>query len=158
MYAAFYDGTRPGWSGVVNRVGRTFSRGPASHTEIVFSDGMSGSSEAGIGVRLKRIPYTSGKWFFVELPEIYSEKKSRDWYEAFQSEILYDYLGCARFGLGVLGESPTRAFCTESNLLSVGIPEAWRFCPNGWLNLLKIQMGDSFATTRNIPEQCSVPS
>lgn len=153
MYAAFYDGTRPGAAGLLNRVGRFFSHGPASHTEIVFSDGLSGSSEPELGVRLKRITYTSGNWFFVELPGSYYEPECRSWYERHRG-VPYDYLGCLRFGLGVLGESPTRAFCTESNLLSVGIPEAWRFCPNGWLNLLKIQMVDSFATTREIPEQC----
>ena len=158
MYAAFYDGTRKGLPGMVNRVGRFFSGGSASHTEIVFSDGMSGSSEPNLGVRLKKIPYTSGNWFFVELPASYSEKKSRDWYEQFQLEIPYDYLGCLRFGLNVLGQSPNRAYCTESNLMSAGIPEAWRYCPNGWLNLLRVQLGEKFNVTRNPPEQCSVPS
>lgn len=154
LHAAFYDGTRPGLPGVINRVGRFFSGGPASHTEIVFSDGMSGSSEPRLGIRLKHISYTSGNWFFVPLPESYSERRSRDWYETLQGEMGYDYLGTMRFGLTLLGQSPTRAFCTESNLLSVGFTEAWRFCPNGWLNLLKIQMGDKFAITRSIPEQC----
>lgn len=70
MQAAFYKATRPGWQGIYSRAVRVIDRGPYSHCELVFSDGMSGSaSYIDGGVRLKRIDYDPAHWDFVELPD-----------------------------------------------------------------------------------------
>lgn len=43
MRAAFYRGTRPGLQGIYSRAVRWIDRGPYSHSELVFSDGLSAS-------------------------------------------------------------------------------------------------------------------
>ena len=56
MKAAFYKATRPGWQGIYSRAVRWIDRGPYSHAELVFSDGLSASaSYIDGGVRLKRM-------------------------------------------------------------------------------------------------------
>ena len=53
MKAAFYKGTRPGLQGIYSRAVRAIDRGPYSHCELVFSDGLSASaSYIDGGVRL----------------------------------------------------------------------------------------------------------
>ena len=44
MRTAFYKGTRPGWQGIYSRAVRVIDRGPYSHCELVFSDGLSASA------------------------------------------------------------------------------------------------------------------
>ena len=69
MKAAFYKATRPGLQGLYSRAARAVDRGPYSHCELVFSDGLSGSaSYIDGGVRLKRIDFDPEHWDFIELP------------------------------------------------------------------------------------------
>lgn len=44
MKAAFYKATRPGLQGIYSRAVRWIDRGPYSHSEPVFSDGLSASA------------------------------------------------------------------------------------------------------------------
>ena len=44
MKIALYKGTLPGWRGWISRLVRFADRGPYSHCEVVFSDGMCASA------------------------------------------------------------------------------------------------------------------
>lgn len=46
MIAAFYKSTRPGWTGLYNRIIRWWERGDYSHCELIFSDGLAASSSS----------------------------------------------------------------------------------------------------------------
>ena len=130
MYAAFYKATRPGWRGIYSRAVRVIDRGPYSHVELVFSDGMSGSaSYIDGGVRLKRIDYDSDHWDFIDLPPSL-EPYARDWLER-NAGAPYDLMGNVRFVLPWLADSELGWFCSEALGAALGWKEPWRYGPNG---------------------------
>ena len=130
MRAAFYKGTRPGLQGIYSRAVRWIDRGPYSHCELIFSDGMSGSaSYIDGGVRLKRIDYKPEHWDFVELPAE-QEQQARDWFER-NAGAPYDLMGNVRFVLPFLPDSQRGWFCSEALGAALGWAEPWRFGPNG---------------------------
>lgn len=136
MRAAFYKGTRPGLQGIYSRAVRAIDRGPYSHVELVFSDGMSGSaSYIDGGVRLKRIDYNPAHWDFVELPSE-QEQQARDWFER-NMGAPYDLMGNVRFVLPFLPDSQRGWFCSEALGAALGWAEPWRFGPNGLSALLR---------------------
>ncbi len=80
MQAAFYKATRPGLQGIYSRAVRWIDRGPYSHAELVFSDGLSASASwMDGGVRFKRIDYDPERWDFVTLPDSL-EPQARAWF------------------------------------------------------------------------------
>lgn len=130
MKAAFYKATRPGWQGIYSRAVRVIDRGPYSHCELVFSDGMSGSaSYIDGGVRLKRIDYNPAHWDFIDLPDA-AEPYARDWFER-NSGAPYDLMGNLRFVLPWLADSQRGWFCSEAMAAALGWKEPWRYGPNG---------------------------
>lgn len=130
MQAAFYKGTRPGWQGIYSRAVRVIDRGPYSHCELVFSDGMSGSaSYIDGGVRFKRIAYDPAHWDFIELPA-HLEPYARDWFER-NAGAPYDLMGNVRFVLPWLSDSERGWFCSEALGAALGWKEPWRYGPNG---------------------------
>lgn len=135
MQAAFYKATRPGWQGIYSRAVRWIDRGPYSHCELVFSDGMSGSaSYIDGGVRLKRIDYDSDHWDFIDLPHSL-EPYARDWFER-NAGAPYDLMGNVRFVLPIVPASLSGWFCSEAMAAALKLKEPWRFGPNGLAALL----------------------
>ena len=135
MKAAFYKGTRPGLQGIYSRAVRVIDRGPYSHCELVFSDGLSASASwVDGGVRFKQIDYNPAHWDFVALPEA-AEPYARDWFE-FNMGLPYDLMGNVRFVLPWLADSERGWFCSEAMAAALGWAEPWRFGPNGLAALL----------------------
>lgn len=130
MRAAFYKGTRPGLQGIYSRVVRLIDRGPYSHCELVFSDGISASASwIDGGVRFKRIDYKPEHWDFIDLTHL-DEERARDWFRE-QEGAGYDLLGNVRFVLPIVPASASGWFCSEAMATSLGMSEAWRLGPNG---------------------------
>ena len=130
MKAAFYKGTRPGWQGIYSRGVRFIDRGPYSHAELVFSDGLSASdSWMDGGVRFKRIDYDPEHWDFVQLPQ-HLEAQAREWFDEHEGDP-YDLMGNVRFILPFLPDSEKGSFCSEAVAAALGFREPWRFGPNG---------------------------
>ena len=130
MKAAFYKGTRPGWQGLYSRAARFIDRGPYSHCELIFSDGMSASaSYIDGGVRLKRIDYDAEHWDIVDLAG-FDEPAARAWFEERAGEG-YDLWGNLRFIFGWVRDDDGRWFCSEALMAALGFHGPWRFGPNG---------------------------
>lgn len=135
MRAAFYKATRPGLQGLYSRGVRWVDRGPYSHCELIFSDGMSASASwMDGGVRCKRIDYDPAHWDFIELPA-HLEPYARDWFER-NDGAPYDLAGNLRFAFFMVSESPDGRFCSEALAAALGLREAWRLGPNGLAALL----------------------
>ena len=136
MRAAFYRATRPGLQGIYSRAVRFIDRGAYSHSELVFSDGLSASaSYIDGGVRFKRIDYDDTHWDFTDLPPS-MEPYARDWFEA-NKGAPYDLMGNVRFVLPWLADSERGWFCSEAMAAALGWAEPWRFGPNGLAALLR---------------------
>lgn len=136
MQIAFYKGTSAAYFGLYNRLVRWWTRGPYSHVEIVFSDGLSASSSfQDGGVRFKRIDYDARKWDMVALPQA-EEQAVRQWFAAHVGEE-YDVLGNAGFVIDALNDGKRRWFCSEAVAAALGIPEPWRFHPNSLASVLR---------------------
>lgn len=134
--AAFFKGTRPGIPGLYNRLGRFMDHGPYSHCELVFSNGMSGSSSfMDGGVRLKYIGYTSGDWDFVELPK-HKETEALRWFIEHRGA-KYDIRGNINAAFGWVVDSSDKWFCSESMAASLGLVNPWRHKPNGLFDIMK---------------------
>lgn len=138
MKAAFYRGTRPGLQGIYSRVVRAIDRGPYSHCELVFSDGLSGSaSYIDGGVRFKDIDYSQHPehWDFMALPgEL--EDYARSWFE-FNMGLPYDLPGNVRFVLPWVRDSDAGWFCSEAFGAALRWREPWRNGPNGAAALVR---------------------
>lgn len=126
---AFYRGTRPGIPGIYNRLVRARGRGPHSHMELIFSDGLSGSSSfADGGVRLKKIDYSTDRWDILDLPPEW-EARARRYIEARLGR-KYDLMGNVHLMFGFLPDSSDREFCSELGMGALGFDQAFRFEPN----------------------------
>lgn len=138
MRAAFYKATRPGAQGIYSRLVRLIDRGPYSHCELVFADGMSGSASfIDGGVRLKRIDYGLDHWDMVDLPgNAQAEDYARSWFE-FNQGAPYDLMGNVRFVLPWLSDSERGWFCSEAMAAALKLKEPWRFGPNGLAAVLR---------------------
>lgn len=134
--AAFYTGTRPGIPGIYNRLVRWLDRGPYSHCELIFADGMAASSSfMDHGVRFKYIEFNPAHWDFVRLPH-HLEAAARAWFEAHQGKV-YDLWGNIRFLFGCFRDSGDKWFCSEALAAALGFENPWRFGPNGLSEILK---------------------
>lgn len=135
--AAFYRATRPGPQGIYSRAVRFIDRGPYSHCELVFTDGLSGSaSYIDGGVRLKRIDYDDEHWDLIDLPaDPNAEAYARGWFEA-NAGAPYDLMGNVRFVLPFLPDSERGWFCSEAMAAALRLKEPWRLGPNGLAALL----------------------
>lgn len=128
MKAAFYKGTRPGLSGIYNRLVRWWTKSPYSHVELVVSTGRAWSSsfEDG-GVRSKLIDLDPAKWDVVDLPA-HLEQAAVDWFKEHRGAG-YDLVGNLQFVLAVFSDSRKRWFCSEAVAAALGIPDPWRYDP-----------------------------
>lgn len=126
----FYKGTRPGIPGIYNRIVRAWDKGPFSHMEVVFSDGMAASSSfEDRGVRFKEIKFSNDRWEFVQLPTSL-ESMARQYFVDRAGKVKYDLLGNLHFIVGFISESKNKEFCSESGAASIGLQEPWRYTPN----------------------------
>lgn len=138
--AAFYKGTRPGLAGIYNRLVRWLDRGPYSHCELIFSDGIAASSSyMDGGVRFKQIDFDPERWEFIDL---LSEKEvaARQWFCDHLGQP-YDLAGNFRFLFGWIREAIGKWFCSEAAGAALGLAEPWRYGPNGLFVLLKYSTG-----------------
>lgn len=138
--AAFYRGTRPGLAGIYNRLVRWIDRGPYSHCEMIFSDGLAASASwMDSGVRFKVIEFDPEHWDFIDLP-LEKEAAAREWFRDHLGEG-YDLLGNLRFLFGWIKESVDRWFCSEAFAAALGMGDPWRHGPDGLAVLLKYLNG-----------------
>lgn len=130
MKLAFLKAPLPGpHYALAHKIGTTLDRFRYSHSQVLFSDGLSGSCWSKTGVAIRDMPYDKHIWDFFDLPKA-NEEATRAFYEK-ERGTPYDNLGMLRFGLGILKESPTKYFCHEVFAASQGWEDAWRYGP--WL-------------------------
>jgi hypothetical protein len=128
MKVAFYNGTQGGFQGVLNRLIRWWTAGPASHCELVFSDGVcASSSQMDGGVRFKVIDISTRDWMVVDVGG--DEAAARAWFRANAGKS-YDLLGDFGFVWRPIKGSDEKYFCSEAVGSALGFDEAWRFDPN----------------------------
>ncbi|MFL9899064.1 hypothetical protein PQR71_13020 [Paraburkholderia fungorum] len=133
MKVAFYKGTRPGMSGIVNRLIRWWTNSPYSHCELVVApiDGAdlcaSSSFEDG-GVRFIVTSLDAARWDVVEfVSDMATEKAAVEW---FNNHLGEPYDLAAVFGfVWRRGHRIGHWDCSESIGAALGIPESWRFDP-----------------------------
>lgn len=117
---------------LAHQIGSTIDHSPYSHGELVFSDGVSGSSWRDGGVQTRRMPdgyYDPSRWDFWWLPS-HIEMATRGWYVDHEGEP-YDEIGVLRFGFCLASQDPIGWFCLESiaaSTLKMG-DQSWRFGP-----------------------------
>lgn len=127
--AAFFRGTPPGLPGLFNRAVRAWERGPHSHMELNFSDGVSASSSfLDGGVRFRYDILLPDEWDFITLPDEW-EAPARAWFVAHEGKA-YDYWADIRFINGFALESQDKWMCVESCMEALGFEEPWRFGVN----------------------------
>ena len=133
MKIAFYKGRKR----LFNRLVSWWTRGPYSHAELVFSDGICASSSfMDKGVRFKQIELTPENWDILPLPTCFDEAKSRKWFEWNQGK-QFDTFGMFGIALPFLKQSPGKYFCIESILTSLGFIGGWRIEPNACYTLIQ---------------------
>jgi len=115
---AFYNGRSKGAKFI--HKGILLVSSPHIHVETVFSDGMSWSSEFGLGPRFKKITYSHPeRWKFVDFPFITPEQERVARYKAelwvaLREAGLSEYDGWGAIGSGFSGrENPWDLYCSE---------------------------------------------
>jgi hypothetical protein len=113
---------------VSNRLISWWDRGPYSHCEITFSDGLSGSASfLDGGVRLKYINFDPEHWdrFVIKADSAYA----RQWFYN-NEDCAYDVWGDARFIVSRIAEDQSSYFCSEAFMAALKFNDSWRFTPN----------------------------
>lgn len=127
MILASFKGNRPGIAGVFSVAVRWWLGGSYSHTELIFSDGISGSSRhADGGVALRVLGYDAEDWDFLDIEG--DEQKARHWFEVHEGED-FDFLGLLGFVWTRGLNRRRRWFCSESVAASLGFHEPHRYDP-----------------------------
>lgn len=124
--AAFYRGRDGFLRGFLIR---WWDRGPYSHCELVFSDGVWATAYSGHGVVLWQRDGNPDEWDFVDLPE-HLEANARAWFEEHKGKS-YDYVGLARFVFDFLKAARDKWFCSRACADALGVVDGWRWGPNG---------------------------
>lgn len=124
---AFYKGKGNLFNGFV----RFWDGGKYSHSELVFSDGMSASASwrDGRQVRGKYIDFNPEHWDFVDVPA-HMESRARHFFAVTKSAP-YDLAGQVRFAIAPLRGSREGYWCSEWVAEALGMPDPWRYGPNG---------------------------
>ena len=111
------------WIGQCSLIGtliRVFKRHGVSHAEIMFSDGVSGTSEPKNGVVLRKIDFRPEDWFVLELPCTPIQEEVVRAFFVRELGCPYDWKGilCAQI-LGWNRSSPEAWFCSEICIASL---------------------------------------
>lgn len=107
---------------------RWWTRGPYSHCEFIFSDGMAGAATVYDGVVVRSRNFDPNDWDFIELPASL-EAKARQWFVDHEGKA-YDFVGDLRFIFGFMTPSKDKWFCSRACADALGMGEAWRYDPN----------------------------
>lgn len=78
---------------------------------------------------MKRISYDPNNWDYIELPSEL-ESYARSFYESTKG-MPYDLFGQLRFFVSPLGVSKDTYWCSNWVASALGMPEPWRYGPNG---------------------------
>lgn len=130
LYAAFYRGRHR----VFDRAVQWWTRGPYSHCEIVLGSYVAGThlcasaSMMDSGVRVKAITLDPEKWVLVPLPGT-AEPQVQRWLRSHTGQP-YDLAGLLGFLWRPQQGRSQRWFCSEACAAMLGLPDAWRYCPN----------------------------
>jgi hypothetical protein len=141
MILAAYKGTRPGISGLYNKLGRRIAQGPYSHSELIFPEegGISWSSSyIDGGVRGKHIGYSSvGHWDFFEIPASFDHAKALSYFKE-RDSWGYDVRGNLRFGVSIVfpSDDKHKLFCSEAIAEALGLPDPFKQDPCSLVNIL----------------------
>jgi hypothetical protein len=128
MKIALYKGKRGGFAGAFDASVRWWTRGPYSHVELVFSDGMSASaSSRDGGVRFKDIEYHPDRWDIIEIEA--DEEYARAFFEE-REGLGYDYFGLFGFVWRPHSGSALLWFCSEIVMGALKFDDPWQFNPN----------------------------
>jgi len=121
MHIAFYKGGKGVFSKMItikqslNRhIPKKYTK--YTHTEVLFSDGISfSSSERDGGTRFKKIDYKKASWDYIEIPVSKAkEKKVRDFCKSIEG-LKYDWIGVIfAQGLNIFLDKPNCWFCSEA--------------------------------------------
>jgi hypothetical protein len=120
---------------------RFWDGGVYSHCELVFSDGMcaSASYRDGKQVRSKYMSVDDKEtWDFIELPE-HLEADARKFFEETEG-CGYDLVGQIRFLIAPMHGQKQDYWCSEWVAAALGMPESWRYGPNGLAAALVFSM------------------
>lgn len=133
MKAAFFKGTKSGFSGLFEIAVRAWEKGDYSHVELIFSDGRMASStflEGGVRVLPagKLDVSDASLWDIVDLP-MFDEDAAMKWFEDNDTEP-YDVWGDAHFVIGFIPEGKKASFCSEAVGAALGFKQPWRLDPN----------------------------
>ena len=135
MKLASFKGIRPGVAGLFSIACKWWLNGPYTHTELIFSDGVSGTSrESEGGVVLRTIDYPPEDWDLIEIDG--DEEYARKWYENHVGS-KFDRLGLLGFVWRRKDGQQTRWFCSESVAEALQFPEAFRLDPCTLPNIFK---------------------
>ena len=97
-----------------------FTRSKYSHVELVFSDGVCGSSSARDGgVRLKTIDMDS-HWDIFDLPNVYDESAIRYWFYINDGDS-YDWLGAISSVFRIDLTTEDKKFCSYTVAINLGL-------------------------------------
>jgi hypothetical protein len=135
MILASYKGIRPGLTGLFSRAVRWWLGGEYSHTELIFSDGIAGSSRhPDGGVTLRVVEFKAGEWDLLHIDG--DERAARQWFEEHEGED-FDFLGLLGFVWTRGLNSRRRWFCSEAVAASLGFSEPHRLDPCSLHAILK---------------------
>lgn len=112
---------------LAHRLGTAIDHSPHSHSNIVFSNGLSGSSWAGEGVQIKVVEYDLPRWDFYTLPKELEAQVHACFMRL--RGMAYDRCGVLRFGIPLMKESKGMAFCHEIIAMAFRWLDAWRYGP-----------------------------
>lgn len=127
MVLASFKGNRPGIAGLFSIAVKWWLGGAYSHTELIFSDGVSGSSRSPDGgVFLKEVEYNKEDWDFLQIDG--DEQAARQWFIDHEGED-FDFLGLLGFVWTRGLNRRRRWFCSEAVAAALGFQEPHRFDP-----------------------------
>lgn len=125
---AYYKATKPLPLGIFNLGVRWWTHGKYSHTEMLFSDGLCGSSTFHEkGVRVRKVEFLPGEWDFHELDPA-DERAARQWFEEHDKDG-YSEIGLLGQVIRAVSGMAKHEFCSEALAAALGYAEAWRFYP-----------------------------
>lgn len=135
LKVAFWRGTDPGLSGVVDRAIRWWTKSEFSHCELVFSDGWAAvtSWDTKKLVWMQRPEYDPKDWVLVDVP--HDEARCRAWV-MHHLDLPYDLFGAFGFVWRPLKGLDGALFCSEEVAACFGWTDPWSYSPGMLYNIL----------------------
>lgn len=126
---------------LMNGLIRFWDAGPYSHCELAFSDGTcaSASFRDGMKVRAKAMALDLEHWDVVTLPDALEVHALQFLKETAGQP--YDLFGQLRFFVSPYKGADGAFWCSEWVAAALGMPEPWRYGPNGLHAALAFTLG-----------------